>query len=162
MATDKYSYNYQAECRLTVKGRLERVHVRYNPQEGHCKYRSGHYCIVARAFDNEGNMNWSNSFVSNILNTNVSVAPNASIPGKPSFVPRLIIVGIGDTVSWTNNDTVPHIVTSSEPRIAEPDLKFKSGLLEPDRVFEHTFAHAGSYQYYCAIHPFMTVEVVVT
>jgi len=121
----------------------------------------GDYLIVARAFDNERNMNWSKAFVSNILNTNVSIAPNASIPGNPSFVPQLIIVGIGDTVSWTNNDTVPHIVTSGDPRIAEPDLNFKSGLLEPGSVFEHTFADAGSYQYFCAIHPFMSGGVVV-
>ncbi len=121
----------------------------------------GDYLIVAKAFDNEGNTNSSEAFVSNILNTNVTIAPNASIPGNPSFVPRLIIIGVGDTVTWTNNDTVSHIVTSGDPRIAEPDLKFKSAVLGPGGVFGHTFPDAGSYQYFCAIHPFMTGEVMV-
>jgi plastocyanin len=121
----------------------------------------GDYLITARATDSEGNMNWSKAFVSNILVANISIAPNASIPGNPSFVPRLMIVGVGDTVTWTNNDFMSHIVTSGDPRIAEPNGKFKSGLLEPNAVFSHTFTDAGSYQYFCAIHPFMIGEVWV-
>jgi plastocyanin len=120
----------------------------------------GNYIIVARAVDKAGNMAWSKVMVTNQLDTNISISPGSSIRGNPSFVPRFMIVSVGDIVTWTNNDSFSHIVTSGDPLIAEPDLKFKSGLMGPNATFSFTVASPGEYQYFCAIHPFMTGDLV--
>jgi plastocyanin len=70
-----------------------------------------------------------------------------------SFGPDLTIPA-GTTVTWTNNDDVPHVVAS--------DTKiFKSQALDTDDHFSYTFTKPGTYLYYCMIHPKMTAKVVV-
>ena len=70
-----------------------------------------------------------------------------------SFGPDVTIPA-GATVTWINNDDVPHVVTS--------DAKlFKSKALDTDDRFSYTFSKPGTYVYYCAIHPRMTAKVVV-
>jgi plastocyanin len=70
-----------------------------------------------------------------------------------SFGPDLTIAA-GTTVTWTNNDDVPHVVAS--------DTKlFKSQALDTDDHFSYTFTKPGTYLYYCMIHPKMTAKVVV-
>jgi len=71
-----------------------------------------------------------------------------------SFTPATAAVPVGTTVTWTNHDDIPHNVVS-------PERKFKSPVLDTDEVFSHTFDVAGTYQYYCSIHPRMTGQVVV-
>ena len=71
-----------------------------------------------------------------------------------SFTPATAAVPVGTTVTWTNHDDIPHNVVS-------PERKFKSPVLDTDEVFSHTFTVAGTYQYYCSIHPRMTGQVVV-
>ncbi|HEY2906209.1 MAG TPA: plastocyanin/azurin family copper-binding protein [Vicinamibacterales bacterium] len=71
-----------------------------------------------------------------------------------SFAPATTTVAVGTTVTWTNHDDIPHNVVS-------PDEKFKSPVLDTDQTFSHTFAVAGTYTYYCSIHPRMTGQVVV-
>jgi plastocyanin len=71
-----------------------------------------------------------------------------------SFTPAMAAVPVGTTVTWTNHDDIPHNVVS-------PDQKFKSPVLDTDEMFSHTFAAAGTYKYYCSIHPRMTGQVVV-
>jgi plastocyanin len=71
-----------------------------------------------------------------------------------SFAPGAITVPVGTTVTWTNHDDIPHNVVS-------PEQKFKSPVLDTDGVFSHTFDVAGTYKYYCSIHPRMTGQVVV-
>jgi len=71
-----------------------------------------------------------------------------------SFTPTTATVPVGTTVTWTNHDDIPHNVVS-------PDRKFKSPVLDTDEVFSHTFDVAGTYKYYCSIHPRMTGQVVV-
>ncbi len=71
-----------------------------------------------------------------------------------SFAPATTTVAAGTTVTWTNHDDIPHNVVS-------PDEKFKSPVLDTDQTFSHTFATAGTYTYYCSIHPRMTGQVVV-
>jgi plastocyanin len=84
----------------------------------------------------------------------------AAVDGKQvvvdnfSFTPATAAVPIGTTVRWTNHDDIPHNVVS-------PERKFKSPVLDTDEVFSHTFDVAGTYQYYCSIHPRMTGQVVV-
>jgi plastocyanin len=71
-----------------------------------------------------------------------------------SFGPATAIVSVGTTVTWTNHDDIPHNVVS-------PEQKFKSPVLDTDEMFSHTFDVAGTFKYYCSIHPRMTGQVVV-
>jgi len=71
-----------------------------------------------------------------------------------SFTPPRTSVALGTTVTWTNHDDVPHNVVSTE-------RKFKSPVLDTDGVFSHQFDAAGTYKYFCSIHPRMTGEIVV-
>ena len=63
-------------------------------------------------------------------------------------------VAVGTTVTWTNRDDVPHTVTSSTK-------VFKSPPLDTGETFTYTFKQAGTFEYYCALHPHMTGKVVV-
>jgi plastocyanin len=71
-----------------------------------------------------------------------------------SFGPQTLRVPIGATVTWTNSDDIPHTSVST-------DGVFKSKVLDTDEKFSYTFTKAGTYPYYCTIHPKMTGTVVV-
>ena len=71
-----------------------------------------------------------------------------------SFGPVTLTVPVGTTVTWTNRDDIPHTVVSTEGA-------FKSKVLDTDEKFSFTFSKAGSYPYFCSIHPKMTGRVVV-
>ena len=72
-----------------------------------------------------------------------------------SFGPTTLTVPVGATVTWINHDDVPHIVVGKDGK------DFKSPVLDTDQKFSHTFAQAGTYEYYCSIHPKMTGNVIV-
>jgi plastocyanin len=71
-----------------------------------------------------------------------------------SFGPAEVTVAAGSTITWTNQDDVPHVV-ASEGKL------FKSKPLDTDDHFSFTFSKPGTYTYYCSIHPKMTARVVV-
>jgi plastocyanin len=71
-----------------------------------------------------------------------------------SFGPGTVTIPVGTTVTWTNRDDIPHTVVST-------DGVFKSKVLDTDEMFSFTFSQAGSYPYFCSIHPKMTGKVVV-
>jgi plastocyanin len=71
-----------------------------------------------------------------------------------SFGPTTLTVAVGTTVTWTNRDDIPHTVVST-------DKVFKSKVLDTDEKFSFTFSKAGTYPYFCSIHPKMTGSVVV-
>ena len=73
-----------------------------------------------------------------------------------SFGPANLAVSVGSTVTWTNRDDIPHTVVSSDDPKA-----FKSKVLDTDEKFSFTFTRAGTYAYFCSIHPKMTGKVVV-
>ena len=70
------------------------------------------------------------------------------------FGPQTLTVPVGTTVTWTNSDDIPHTSVSTEG-------VFKSKVLDTDEKFSYTFTKAGTYPYYCTIHPKMTGKVVV-
>ena len=72
-----------------------------------------------------------------------------------SFGPATLTVPVGTTVTWVNQDDVPHNVVSSEGKI------LKSPVLDTDQKFSYTFTTAGAYPYYCGLHPKMTGKVIV-
>ena len=73
-----------------------------------------------------------------------------------SFGPATLTVSVGTTVTWTNRDDIPHtVVSTDDPKV------FKSKVLDTDERFSFTFSKAGTYPYFCSIHPKMTAKVVV-
>jgi plastocyanin len=97
--------------------------------------------------------------------------PNASQTGAPvsaqqapaqgevkidnfSFGPATLTVAVGTTITWTNNDDIPHTVVST-------DKAFKSKVMDTGEKFSFTFTKAGEFPYFCSIHPKMTGKVVV-
>jgi plastocyanin len=88
------------------------------------------------------------------------------------FEPEPIRVGVGETVSWTNQDDILHTITSgigqkqgvpgvSENKDAKPDGLFDQEMDGVGSEFSFSFDEAGDYDYYCAIHPGMRGTVVV-
>jgi plastocyanin len=73
-----------------------------------------------------------------------------------TFGPAALTVAVGTTVTWTNKDDIPHTVVSTDDPKA-----FKSKVLDTDEKFSFTFSKAGTYPYFCSIHPKMTGKVVV-
>jgi plastocyanin len=71
-----------------------------------------------------------------------------------SFAPGELTVAVGTTVTWTNRDDMPHTVVST-------DGVFKSKVRDTDETFSYTFAKAGTYLYFCSLHPKMTGQIVV-
>jgi 3',5'-cyclic-AMP phosphodiesterase len=86
--------------------------------------------------------------------TQTSAATHDVIVDNFSFSPATAIIPTGTTVTWTNRDDVPHNIVSVEQ-------KFKSPVLDTDQRFSHAFETAGTYKYFCSIHPKMTGQIVV-
>jgi plastocyanin len=70
-----------------------------------------------------------------------------------TFSPASITVKVGDTVTWTNRDDIPHAIVSAG--------KFRSKALDTDNSFSFTFTAAGDYPYFCSLHPHMTGTIKV-
>ena len=71
-----------------------------------------------------------------------------------TYQPANMQVRVGTTVTWTNQDSVPHSVTFKN------GMK-DSGLLTQGQSFSYTFNTPGTYQYYCTVHPYMVATVTV-
>ena len=88
----------------------------------------------------------------------VTIVEGASshYPNGPFFSPANLTVTVGKTVTWVNKDTVTHTVTSDGSNL------FDSGFMPTGATFQFTFTTAGTYPYYCTVHPFMKGTIVVT
>jgi plastocyanin len=73
-----------------------------------------------------------------------------------TYQPANLQVKVGTTVTWTNQDTAPHTITFRDSSLTS------SGLLQKGAVYRYTFTQAGTFTYYCQVHPTMTAQVVVT
>ena len=78
-----------------------------------------------------------------------------------NFSPVRIEVVLGTTVTWTNQDPVPHNVTLA-PVVMSSSTNWESGLLYPGQSFSYTFTSQGTFQYHCQEHPGMIGVVIVT
>src|SRR5215212_1278127 len=97
--------------------------------------------------------------------TSVSIVPGSSSLTTDAFSPNPIQVSVGNTVTWTNDDSQPHTVTSGSN--GQPDNKFNSSpnfnpLLNQGQTFSFTFTEAGDYPYFCMLHPNMVGTVNVS
>ena len=95
--------------------------------------------------------------------TDVPLASAAPAPGADAavtidnfrFSPETLSIAKGATVTWTNHDDVPHVIVSTAKA-------FKSPVLDTDGRYSRVFDAAGSFEYYCSLHPRMTGKVVVS
>ena len=71
-----------------------------------------------------------------------------------SFAPATLTVKAGTKVTWINRDDVPHTVN-------ENDKRFKSSTMDTDDQFSYTFSSPGTFNYFCALHPRMTGQIIV-
>lgn len=78
------------------------------------------------------------------------------------FDPNPMTVAPGSMVQWTNTDAVSHTVSSGKSSDNQTGLLFDSGLIKPGKTFQFTFTEAGTYDYFCVVHPWMTGQVVVS
>ena len=94
----------------------------------------------------------------------VSVAVSVAVLAAPesaevkidnfTFAPQSVTVKAGTTVTWINEDDIPHTVAAT-------GKTFKSKVLDTDDKFSFTFTTPGSYQYFCGLHPHMQGSIVV-
>jgi|SRR5579864_6307204 len=71
-----------------------------------------------------------------------------------TFSPETLTVPVNSVVTWVNKDDIPHVIASN-------DGSFKSKALDTDQQYSYTFSKAGTYPYYCSIHPKMVGKIVV-
>jgi plastocyanin len=72
------------------------------------------------------------------------------------FTPADLKVPAGTTVTWVNDDDIPHTI------VADDKTAFRSKVLDTGDSFSFTFKAPGAYGYFCSIHPHMTGRVTVT
>jgi len=90
-----------------------------------------------------------------------SSASAACVTTNNCFAPNPINVAPGTEVDWKNTDTVSHTVTSGKISDDNAGSLFDSGLIKKGAEFKFTFADAGTYDYFCTVHPWMVGQVVV-
>jgi nitrite reductase (NO-forming) len=92
----------------------------------------------------------------------VSIVKGSSSPSiaKP-YDPSPVTIKPGTSVTWTNNDSTLHTVSSGLPEQGAVGNLFDSSLIAPGKTFTHAFDKAGSFDYSCTLHPFMRGQVVV-
>jgi plastocyanin len=94
--------------------------------------------------------------------TSIAIVPGSSSPFNGQFyVPNAVTASPNASVSWTNQDTSSHTITSGDFTTG-PSGQFDSGLLNTGATFTHQLATPGVYTYYCTIFPFMSGVVNVT
>ncbi len=95
----------------------------------------------------------------------VTVPSGSGVPGcdetNECFIPYEVSIGVGDELSWYNDDTAAHTVTSGSPSDG-PDGMFDSGIFMAETTFSHTFDEAGTFDYFCMVHPWMKGIVQVS
>ena len=95
----------------------------------------------------------------------VTISPGSSVPSNGKFfVPDILTVSKGTTVTWTNGDSTLHTVTSGSPESGNSGTgtEFDSSYLAAGKTFQHQFSIPGTFDYYCTLHPYMKGKVVVT
>jgi plastocyanin len=71
-----------------------------------------------------------------------------------TFTPKELTVAVGTTVKWVNHDDIPHTVV-------EKKTTFRSKALDTDDSYSFTFTSAGTFDYFCGLHPHMVGQIIV-
>ncbi|MDH5416154.1 MAG: plastocyanin/azurin family copper-binding protein [Nitrosopumilus sp.] len=111
----------------------------------------------------------SNSDKKNTETSDLVVEGDVIMPTKVSrpgcevqdicYIPSSIVIEKGKQVTWVNQDSAFHSVTSGF--YDEPTELFDSGHLDPFESFYFTFDESGTYDYFCTLHPWMRGQVIV-
>ena len=95
----------------------------------------------------------------------IGVPAGTSVPGceetNECWDPAEVTVSVGETVTWSNDDTAAHTVTSGSVDAGGPDGNFDSSLFMAGTTFEWTPDAEGEYPYFCMVHPWMAGMVIV-
>ena len=96
------------------------------------------------------------------MSATVENAAGSSTPGcEPDcFIPSTVVITVGGTVTWENTDTAAHTSSSGTPTDG-PDGVFDSSLIMAGGSYSHTFDTAGTFDYFCMVHPWMEGTVIV-
>ena len=71
-----------------------------------------------------------------------------------TFTPPELTVAVGTTVKFVNHDDIPHTVV-------DKNKAYRSKALDTDDSFSFTFANAGTFDYFCGLHPHMVGKIIV-
>ena len=109
------------------------------------------------------------SIEENVEETDLVIKADVIMPTKVSrpgcevnnncYVPSLIVIEKGKQVTWVNEDSAFHSVTSGFYTV--PTELFDSGYLDPFESYTLTFDEVGTYDYFCILHPWMKGQVIV-
>jgi plastocyanin len=80
--------------------------------------------------------------------------PNAVTIDNFTFTPKELTVAVGTKVKWINHDDIPH-------NVIEKNTSFRSKALDTDDEYSYTFASAGTFDYFCGLHPHMQGKIIV-
>ena len=94
-------------------------------------------------------------FASLAVNAHAAPAPVTVKISNFTFDAPVVTVPVGTTVTWVNDDDIPHTVVSDDRKA------FRSRVMDTDGRFSFTFGTPGTFNYFCSIHPHMTGKVVV-
>ncbi len=93
----------------------------------------------------------------------ISLPEGSGVPGceqtNECYIPYHVTVSAGEEITWSNDDTAAHTVTSGAP--GAPDGLFDSSLFMAGGTFSVTLDEAGEYPYFCMVHPWMTGIITV-
>ena len=95
----------------------------------------------------------------------VTNAPGSATPGceetaEGCFIPSPVTIPVGGTVTWDNSDTAAHTATAGSAEDG-PSGVWDSSLIMAGGSYSFTFEEAGSYDYFCMVHPWMAGLVIV-
>jgi len=97
--------------------------------------------------------------------TEIDMAVGSSVVGcettNECYIPYMVTIDVGGEVMWNNIDAMAHTVTAGTPTEGVSE-HFDSGLVAPGAMFSHEFSEAGTFDYFCMVHPWMTGAVMVS
>jgi plastocyanin len=104
-----------------------------------------------------------NTEIEEITKADVIMPTKVSRPGCDiediCYIPSTIVVEKGKSITWINEDSSFHSVTSGF--YGEPTGLFDSGYLDPYQSYTLSFDEFGTYDYFCTLHPWMKAQVIV-
>jgi len=95
-----------------------------------------------------------------VTNAAGSSTPGCEETADGCFIPSPVTINVGGIVTWENNDTAAHTATGGSATEG-PSGVFDSSLIMAGSSFSHTFDDAGSFDYFCMVHPWMVGSVIV-
>ena len=96
-----------------------------------------------------------------VVMTKGAAGGQACVAANNCFDPANAQTTVGETVTWTNDDTASHTVTSGNPNDNQTGTVFGSDLIKAGGTYHEVFTSAGTYNYFCQVHPWMTGVVTV-